>query len=146
MSRVYLIAADKPLPLCEKEHPWNRVMTLSEHFRNPELRGQKRLLSGVDHFNVREHIYYRGSVAELELEMKPYQYELEVADNEWGADQLTAYLKETFSSGEQVELWSLWVGGEPSRPVRYAGPLTEFDLETLRQFFTAEAICITITI
>ena len=89
MSRVYLIAADKPLPLREKEQPWSRVITLSEHFRNPELRGQKRLLSGVDHFNVREHIYYRGSVAELELEMKPYQYEFEVADNEWGADQLT---------------------------------------------------------
>ena len=48
--------------------------------------------------------------------------------------------------GDQVELWSLWVGGEPSRPVRYAGALTDFDLETLRQFFTAEAICITITI
>ena len=146
MSRVYLIAADKPLPLCEKEQPWSRVITLSEHFRNPELRGQKHLVSGVDHFSVREHIYYRGAVADLELEMKPHQYEFEAADSEWGVDQLTSYLKETFSSGDQVELWSLWVGGDPSRPVRYAGPLSDFDLETLRQFFTAEAICITITI
>jgi len=143
---VYLIASDKPLPLFEKEQPWSRTITLSEHFRNPELRGQKRLLSGVDHFSVHEHIYYRSSVEELELEMKPHQYELETADNQWGTDQLTDYLQETLSPGDQVELWSLWVGGEPSRPVRYAGALTDFDLETLRQFFTAEAICITITI
>ena len=146
MSRVLLIAADKPLPLFETEQPWSRVMTLSPRFRNPELRGQQRVVSGVDQFTVYEHTYYRSAVADLELEMRPHQYEFHVADSQWGVDQLTAYLKENLSPGEKAELWSLWVGSGPARPVRYAGSLADFDLDTLRQFFAAEAICITITI
>ena len=146
MSRVYLIAADKPLPLREAEQPWTRVMKLSELFRNPELRGQERTVSGVSRFSIQEHRYYRGAVAELGLEMKNCQYELEVTNDQWGVDQLTACLKENFFSGDTVELWSLWVGDTLGRPVRYSGSLADFDLETLQQFFSAEAICITITI
>ena len=146
MSRVYLIAADKPLPLCQAEQPWTRTIKLSELYRNPDLRGQERTVSGISHFNVQEHRYYRSAVAELEVDMKPFQYELEVEKDQWGLEQLTAYLKENFTSGEQVELWSLWVGDTLGRPVRYAGSLADFDMETLQQFFSAEAICITITI
>ena len=146
MSRVYLIAADRPLPLYEAEQPWTRVIKLSELFRNPDLRGQERTVSGISHFNVQEHSYYRSAVSALDLEMKPCQYELEVEKDQWGLEQLVTYLKEHFTSGEQVELWSLWVGDTLGRPVRYAGSLADFDLETLQQFFSAEAICITITI
>lgn len=146
MSRVYLIAADKHLPLCEVEQPWTRVIKLSERFRDPELRGQKRIVSGVSRFSVSEHRYYCGAVAELELEMKGCQYELELTNDQLGVDQLTAYLKENLLPGDTVELWSLWVGDSLERPVRYAGALTDFDLETMQQFFSAEAICITITI
>lgn len=146
MSRVYLIAADKALPLCHTEEKRTWVMKLSEHFRNPALRGQERVMSGICTFSVQEHSYYRSAVNALELEMKPFQYELEVENDQWGVDQLTAYLKENLLPGDTVELWSLWVGDSLGRPVRYAGALVDFDLETIQQFFSAEAICITITI
>ena len=58
----------------------------------------------------------------------------------------TAYLKENLSSGEQVELWSLWIGNESIPPARYAGHLKDFDMDTLHQFLDAESICITITV
>ena len=146
MSRIYLIAADRPLPLCGMEENWTRVMNLSERFHNPDLRGQERVISGRSQFRIQEHSYYRGAVDELGLELKGYQYELEVTEDQWGLEKLTAYLKENLSSGEQVELWSLWVGNENIPPARYRGHLNDFDMDTLHQFFGAESICITITV
>ena len=109
-------------------------MTLSPRFRNPELRGQQRVVSCVDQFTVHEHTYYRSAVADLELEMRPHQYEFHVADSQWGVDQLTAYLKENLSPGEKAELWSLWVGNDrEDRPVHFRGRLSDLDLDTLDQ-------------
>ena len=146
MSRVYLIAADQPLPLCKIQEKRTWVMKLSENFRNPALRGQERIMSGICEFQILEHVYYRDAVNALELEMKPYQYALEVEEDEWGVEKLTTYLKENLNPGEQVELWSLWVGYDIIPPARYAGKLDDFALDTLHQFLYAESICLTITI
>ena len=146
MSRVYLIAADKALPLCNIEERRTRIMKLSENFRNPALRGQERVMSGICTFAIQEHSYYRGAVDELELEMKHFQYALEVENDEWGAEQLTAYLKKNLNPGEQAELWNLWIGYDIIPPSNVRCSLNDFTPEILHQFLYAESMCMTITI
>jgi len=133
MSRVYLIAADKPLPFCDRREERSRTFggyTIS-------------CLSG---FCVSEHSYYRSCVDGLALTMKPYQYELALERHEGDLAALRAYLAENFAAGESVELWSIWVGDEPARPVRHRGRLADFDMDTLEQFLSAEGICMTIVV
>ncbi len=134
MSRVYLIAADKPLPLCDRRE--ERTATVGTY-----------TVSALCGFSVAEHRYYRSAVDLLSLPMKPCQYEMQLECSERDLSSLRGYLAEQFSPGERVELWSLWVGiDEMPRPVRYQGELAAFDLETLEQFLAAPQICITITI
>lgn len=103
MSHVSLIAANKSLPLCEYEA-----------------------------FRVLPHEYYRFAVDELGLDLKPFQYELDVQLSQASLEHLLSYLRENFSPGEEAELWSLWVGtGGGTRPRRYRGSLADFDLDTL---------------
>ena len=124
MSRVYLIAADKELLLCDKQEYRESTVTLPNS--RPITVG---LESG---FRVEEHSYYRDSTDFLNYEMKPFQYELTLEQCETDLDHLLTYLRENFSPGEEAELWSLWVGsGGGERPIRYRGRLSEFDLDTL---------------
>lgn len=117
MSHVILIAADKELPLLDHERE-----TSYENHRFTFANGVR----------VLEHEYYRWAVDELGFEMKPCQYELDVVQHENDLRSLVDYLKENFTSGEEAELWSLWVGsGGGERPRRYRGRLSEFDLDTL---------------
>ena len=124
MSRVYLIAAGKELPLCDRQEYRESTVTLP---------GNERFTIGSDRgFMVTEHSYYRDGVDGLGLEIKPFRYALDFECCEADLNQLLTYLKENFSSGGEVELWSLWVGsGGGERPVRYRGRLSEFDLDTL---------------
>ena len=145
MSRVMLIAADKPLPLCDKQEERSVV----SRFEGEEYRFTCR--SG---FCVREHTYYRPAVDDLGYEIKPFQYELDLEKHETDLKNLLDYLREHFIHGETVELWSLWVGGDrEEQPVRYRGALSDFDLDTLEQFLTfyikdnkLSQCCMTITI
>ena len=124
MSQVYLIAADKELPLCDRREYRESAVTVpnNEHVMIGCTRG----------FAVTEHIYYRDAVDGLGLEIKPFQYALDFECCEADLNHLLAYLRENFSPGEEAELWSLWVGsGGGERPVRYRGRLPEFDLDTL---------------
>ena len=124
MSHVSLIAADKELPLCDKQEYRESAVTApgSEHFTIGFTRG----------FAVAEHSYYRNSTDFLGYEMKPFQYELNLEKCEADLNHLLTYLRENFSPGEEVELWSLWVGdGHGEHPVHYRGRLSEFDLDTL---------------
>ena len=124
MSQVYLIAADKELPLCDRQEYRESTITVpnNEHFTIGITCG----------FAVTEHSYYRDAVDALEYEMKPFRYELSLEQCETDLDRLLAYLREHLSPGEEVELWSLWVGdGHGERPVHYRGRLSEFDLDTL---------------
>ena len=124
MSHVSLIAADKELPLCDKQEYRERTVTVPN---------SKRITIGCPcGFRVEEHSYYRDSVDFLDYEMKPFQYELTLENCETDLNHLLTYLRENFSPGEEVELWSLWVGsGGGERPIHYRGRLSEFDLDTL---------------
>ena len=124
MSRVYLIAADKELPLCSKQEHRESTVTVPDN---------ERVTIGFTRgFAVTDHSYYRDAVDGLGLEIKPFRYALDFECCEADLNHLLTYLKENFSPGEEAELWSLWVGGgHGERPVRYRGRLSEFDLDTL---------------
>ena len=81
------------------------------------------------------HKYYRDSVDGLGLEMKPFQYELDVQNCQRDLDRLLDYLRDNFAPGEEVELWSLWVGNGGGKARRYRGRLSEFDLDTLGMLY-----------
>ena len=126
MSRVCLIAADKPLPLCDRQSErTSTVRSMDKDFTITALRG----------FRVAEHRYYRAAVELLGYPMKPHQYELELEQHPDDLAHLLEYLRSNFSTGETVELWNVWVGADQCRPVRYSGTLAEFDMETLEQFW-----------
>ena len=124
MSHVSLIAADKELPLCDRQEYRERTVTVPN---------SKSITIGCTcGFRVEKHSYYHDSTDFLDYEMKPFQYELTLEQCETDLNHLLTYLRENFSPGEEVELWSLWVGsGHGERPVCYRGRLSEFDLDTL---------------
>lgn len=119
MSHVLLIAADRALPLCD-----------CGEFREHEAGG---IAVGFPcGFQVSEHRYYREAADMLGFVMKPFQYELSLECCRTDLDHLLDYLRENLLPGESVELWSLWVGdGGETRPIRYRGNLSGFDLDTL---------------
>ena len=126
MSLVYLIAADKPLPLCDKQ---------TERTSTVLVDGVSHTISFVRGFCVSEHRYYRHAVDALGYSIKPWQYELEVQLYPDDLTHLKQYLTENFSAGETVELWSIWVGIDQSGCLPHAHEnLINFNLETLKQF------------
>ena len=124
MSCVILLAADHPLPLYD---PGLRRISV---FR---AQGREMTLE-TPGFAVLAHEYYRSAVEMLGLEMKPYQYELNVEATEEEAALLRTYLEEHCSPGDQVELWNLWVGSDREAKVpSFRGRLTDLDAEALEQ-------------
>jgi len=137
MSRVTLIAADKPLPLCS--HQEVRTKTAM-------VKGTPHTISFPRGFQVSEHSYYRSCVDGLGYSMKPYAYELELDVDETDLAHLKDYLSKQFSPGEEAELWSLWIGKLPERvPLRRRSSLSDLDLHTLEQVLQADDLCITVT-
>ena len=125
MSQVLLLTADKPLPLCDRQEERESVSVVN---------GREYQISFVRGFRVAEHSYYRHAVDELGHSMKPYQYELELHEEDLAA--FRAYLETQFASGEEAELWSLWVGVDQSGHVpHYRGRLYDFDMDTLAQLY-----------
>ena len=126
MSRVCLIAADKPLPLCDRQAERTSAVTVS---------GKAFTASFVRGFRVAEHTYYRSAVDILNYPIKPYQYELELELHEDDLRHLLEYLSAHFSPGETVELWSIWVGIDNNGrlPPHYTGKLADFGMDTLEQ-------------
>ena len=131
MSRVHLIAADKPLPLRDRQ---------AERTSTTKVSGREYTISFVRGFRVAEHTYYRHAVDILNYPIKPYQYELAIELHEDDLRHLTEYLAANFSPGETVELWSIWVGIDSSDrpPPHYTGTLADFDMDTLEQFLKPE--------
>ena len=127
MSRVLLIAADKPLPLCNYQEVRSRSFKAGGHLNT---------LTMEMGFRIDEHRYYRAGTDEMGYPMKPYQYELSVEEHETDLQNLCGYLAQNFTSGESVQLWNLWVGDPYGirRPVQHCGTLADFDMETLKQF------------
>ena len=125
MSYVLMMTADKPLPLCDRREERESVSVVSN---------REYTISFVRGFRVAEHRYYRHAVDDLGLSMKPYQYQLGLEIHEKDLSDFKDYLKEQFASGEEAELWNLWVGVDRSGHVpHYQGRLADFDMETLEQ-------------
>ena len=135
MSRVLLITADKPLPLCDKQEERTTVVEFPVAAPLAEKLGGSFTVTTVDGFKVDEHIYYRAAVDELGYSMKPYQYELQLQACETDVNHLRDYLTANFAPGEEAELLNLWVGtNHEAGPARFKGALADFDLESLEQF------------
>ena len=107
MSRVCLIAADKPLPLCDRQEERTSAVSVN---------GVSHTISFVRGFRVAEHRYYRSAVDVLHLPLKPFQYELELEHHEDDLMHLKDYLSRNFRPGETVELWNIWVGVDRQDP------------------------------
>ena len=130
MSRVHLIAADKPLPLCDRQEERTSTHTVS---------GTSFTISCMQGFRVAEHNYYRHAVNVLGYSIKPFQYELELEFCEEDLSHLKEYLSRNFHPGETVELWSIWVGIDQSGGLpHYSGNLKDFDMETMEQFLNPD--------
>lgn len=120
MSCVILLAADHPMPLYD---PDLRRISVSNGF-TVEVPG----------FSIQAHEYYRDAVDSLGLEMKPFQYELNLDATDEDAEQLRTYLETNGTPGEQVELWNLWVGDDRETHVpHFRGRLVDLDVDTLDQ-------------
>lgn len=126
MSHVNLIAADQELPLCDQQEFREHTTTVS---------GKTSTIGFTYGFQVAPHQYYRDSVDSLDIEMKPFQYVLDFEVCQTDLDHLLAYLRENFAPGEEVELWSLWVGSGAGSTRHYRGKLSEFDLDTLGMLY-----------
>ena len=88
MSHVSLIAADKKLPLCDRQE-----------FRESTVNvpgGEPVTIGFTCGFMAAPHEYYRYAVDELGIEMKPFQYELSFDACQTDLDCLLAYLRENF--------------------------------------------------
>ncbi len=135
MSRVYLIAADKPLPLCDRQAERTTVKLLPDLPAFGDKQGVTVSFTALRGFRVAEHTYYRHAVDILNYPIKPYQYELELELHEDDLRHLREYLSAHFAPGETVELWSIWVGidNDGRLPPHYAGKLADFDMDTLEQ-------------
>ena len=114
MSYVMLVAADHPLPLYDSGIRRSSASTAGGACVQVETPG----------FSIQPHQYYRDAVEALGLEMKLWQYELNVEAAEAEAEQLRAYLKRSCRPGETIELWNLWVGDDREEKIaRFQGRL-----------------------
>ena len=109
MSLCMLIAADKPLPLCNRQTVRTRTV---------DVDGEIISISLACGFSVEEHIYYRDCVNDMGYSIKPYRYELDICEDETDLQNLKDYLNENFAAGEVAELWGIWVSSHvESHPV-----------------------------
>ena len=136
MSQVILMTADHPLPQFASGE--RRIRTVSTP--GGTLRVEE------DGFSVALLTYYKSAAEDLALAMKPFRYELDLRDTPQDVLWLRSYLSTYCSSGEQIELWNLWVGGEENFVRRFSGAFRDFDLETLKQLLETWQTCVTITI
>ena len=130
MSQVCLIAADKPLPLCDRQEERTSTVTAM---------GQRITVTAFRGFRIAEHSYYRSAVDVLHLPLKPFQYELELEHHEDDLMHLKDYLSRNFRPGETVELWNIWVGIDRSNKIpHFSDCLQAFNMETLDQFLNPD--------
>ena len=130
MSLCMLIAADKPLPLCNKRTEQNRIV---------EVEGERFTVSVVSGFSVEKHSYYRDAVNALNYPIKDYQYELSLEENVADLQNLKDYLLEQFAPGETAELWGVWLGDYDGKKqaVCRSIPIQKLDMDTMHALCNA---------
>jgi len=137
MSRVLLIAADHPLPLCDRQEERTATVTLPDIPKLGDKAGETIRVTTLRGFRVQELLYYRGAVEEMGYPIKPYRYELELDCCGEDLTHLRTYLSAHLSPGDHIELWNLWLGNDrEAPPIHFRGRLAEFDLDTLDQFLS----------
>lgn len=134
MSHVILLAADHPLPLYDPGV--RREVTVQD--------GRDTVILHTDGFAVREHSYYRQAVDALELPMRRYRYELDLAATAEDAARLRRYLREHLAAGEQAELWAVWVPrDEQAELTYYQGRLDDLEWDDLK-LLDGWDVCLTV--
>ena len=120
MSYVLLMTADKPLPLCDQSAVRETV-------------SGKYSVSFACGFTVEEHKYYRKATDELDYPFKPFQYELDLYNDEADLHHLKDYFTENFKPGETVDLWPVRVSDVEGKtcPSCRKGTLAEFNMDTM---------------
>ena len=120
MSYVLLMAADKPLPLCN--HSAVRETVSGEYS-----------VSFACGFTVAEHRYYRAATDELAYPLREFQYELDLYNDEADFCLLKSYLADNFRPGETVDLWHVCISDLDDRrcPPCRKGTLAEFDMDIM---------------
>ena len=124
MSYVLLLTSDKPLPLCDRSTVRSKTVTVE---------GEPYTVSFPCGFSVMEHRYYRHCTDALDYPFKPFQYEMDLYNDEADLQNLKNYLTEHFQPGDTVELWHVCVSDIEGKtcPPRRSGTLEEFNLDTL---------------
>ena len=130
MSFVNLLAAERPMPLGD----WRTQRTV--------VLGPACSIEGEQGFMVEPCDWYPGDMAHCET--LPYQYNMELAEDQQTFADLTAYLRENLKPGEKIQLWQLFLGGLDGKPQRYRGKLADFDQETFSLLFGNDECCITV--
>lgn len=135
MSQVMLIAADKPLPLCDYQE--NRTHQIS-------MGGQPLSITLTEGFKVGEHYYYRDAVEALGFPMRPFRYELSLEYVERDLWRLQDFLEYHLVPEERAELWSVQVGGETGQLRWRQLRLKELNMDALGLLFSGGPICLTV--
>ena len=138
MSRVTLIAADKPLPLCDRREERVKVITLSG--------GEEMTIEYLQGFQVDDHVYYLHATQSLGLPMKFYQYELSLEPCEQDLESLRSYLHKNLSPGDRAELWSLQLGDPDPEFLDDTLPLDALDVYQLYRLCFLDGIRVTLII
>ena len=124
MSYVLLMAADRPLPLCDHSAVRTTISVVED---------EEFSISVSCGFSVSEHRYYRHCTDALCYPFKPFQYELDLYVDQADLDNLKRYLHEHFEAGEVVDFWHVCVSDVEGKscPSRETVVLNEFTLETM---------------
>ena len=130
MSFVYLLAAQRPMPLGD----WRTQRTV---VLSPQCS-----IEGELGFLVEPCDWYPGDMAHCQT--MPLQYNMELVEDAQTLADLQAYLRENMEEGESVELWQLFLGGLDGKPKRYRGKLEDFDADTFALLFGNDECCITV--
>ena len=134
MSFFHLLASDRPLPLCD----CRSLRTV--------VSGQVSF-SGELGFSVENCTCYLDEQAHGGIKAYVYRMPYLVWDESTLRD-LKRYLNRRLSSGDQAQLWHIWLGddGSDGPPARYRGRLADLDMEEFQLLFGKEELCLTVTI
>lgn len=135
MSQIMLIAADKPLPLCDYQETRTHQVRVG---------GQSLSMTLTEGFKIEEHYYYRDAVAALGFPMRPCRYELSMTYVERDLWLLQDYLERHMSPGDRAELWSVRTDTADRKICWQQRWLKKLDMAALGLLFGERQVCLTV--
>lgn len=83
----------------------SHVLILSSDIKMPEFHS-------AEAFSITKS-YYGRECSEIDRFIKKaYFYEIDISATKWALSELKKYLTENTKPGNEVELWSIWLGGD----------------------------------